>query len=116
MAKKHIQITIDPDLASLAKTFKINISEIAQRALESAIRINLEFMKENAKSLEQIANDQLETNQIIQRETIRIRAENRQLMRDMLLHARAAKEAGVARGQAEMDYGHVFPDAIWNGE
>jgi predicted transcriptional regulator len=34
----------------------------------------------------------------------------------MLLHARAAKDAGISRGNAESDFGRVFPDAIWNGE
>jgi hypothetical protein len=116
MAKKNVTVTLDPAIVSLAKTMKINLSETLTNALERVIRVNLEYMKQNAKSIEDLAKEKLENSRIIQEENERITIEQQQIRKEMLLHARAAKEAGIERWQAEMDYGHVFPDAVWNGE
>jgi post-segregation antitoxin (ccd killing protein) len=116
MAKKNVTIRLDEDLISLAKATKINISEISGEALESAVTVTLAHMKECAQSIEERIKEKQETEDVIHREQARFKAEKARHFKDMRIHVKAAKEAGIPRGQAEMDFGHVFPDAIWDGE
>ena len=114
--KKHVQVTIDEDLLTIARAMKLNLSEIAQNSLDAMVNAHLEYLKESARTLEDVIQERKEFSDILHQEAERIRTEQQQIRKDMMLHVRAAKEAGIERGQAETDYGHVFPDAIWNGE
>jgi hypothetical protein len=116
MAKKRVYITLDPDLVTLAKATKLNISDIAGSALESAVTVTLEHMKQNAQTIEDRIKEKAETEDIIHREHEKLKAQKARLLKDMRVHVDAAKAAGIPRGQAEMDFGHVFPDTIWESE
>jgi Post-segregation antitoxin CcdA len=116
MGKKHVQVTIDADLLEVARAMKLNISEIAQISLDAVVTAHMEFMKETALTLEEVVRERQEMKDFIHQEAGRIKSEKQQVLKDMLLHARAAKEAGISRAQAEQEFGQVFPSSVWGGE
>lgn len=116
MPKKQLCISIEPEIIRVARSLNLNLSELAQDAFERAVKVTLEYMKQNAESIEETLKERKETAQLIKQEANRIRAEQQQLYNDMRHHAEAAKDAGVPRGQAESDYGRIFPDAVWGSE
>lgn len=113
MAKVRVCISLDHKTIRIAKELKINISKISEDALRRVTDVYLEHMKENMITLEDLVKEQIKTDTIIQTEYDRIVREEKQSIKIMRDHVRAAKEAGIPRGQAEMDFGHVFPDTIW---
>ena len=113
MVKKHVQVTIDSDVVNTAKAMKLNLSELAQDAIQRAVNVTLEVMKQNSESIEEVLKEKEESARIIKQESEKIRVEKLRALTEMRHHVKAAKEAGVPRCQAETDFGHVFPDSVW---
>ena len=115
MVKKRVSISLDPKSIESARAAKINISEISQDALDRALEIRIQYLKENAKSIEEMMKNDLDRKRTIDREHSKLLGEQKRIAQEMREHVKAAKNAGIERGQAETDYGRVFPDAIWDG-
>jgi len=116
MSKKNVMITLDQKTVDSAKACKINISGICQESLDRAIEIRLEYLKDNKISMEEIIKSDIERKRKIGVAHSLLMLQERQLIDDMRCHALAAKAAGISRGEAETDFGKVFPDRVWNGE
>jgi ElaB/YqjD/DUF883 family membrane-anchored ribosome-binding protein len=113
MGKMHVNISIDPELIKIARNLNLNLSELAQDAIQRAVNVTLEVMKQNSESIEEVLKEKEESAWIIKQESEKIRVEQLRALTEMRHHVKAAKEAGVPRCQAETDFGHVFPDSIW---
>jgi hypothetical protein len=116
MAKKQVCLSIEPEIINVARSLNLNLSELAQNAFEQAVNVTLEVMKQNSESIDELLKERKESARLIKQEADKIKSEQLRLLTDMRLHADAAKAAGIPRGQAESDFGRIFPDAVWGVE
>lgn len=114
MTKKRTTVSIENELLVIARKLNLNVSEIANDALDAMIRATFAQMKESGVTLESLIEER--ESRIQRRNEIceRIRKERQQLEDDMRIHIKTAKEAGKTRGEAEVDFGKLFPDHLWN--
>ena len=113
MAKKLTSIRFDPEDLIFAQELGINISKIAQEILKVEIKAYCDSFCSETDDLLSQAKSRAQQKQIVSDYLKKRTHEKAQEIREMRAHIKVAKEAGKERGEAETDFGHVFPDSIW---
>jgi hypothetical protein len=113
MVKKLTSIRLDPEDLIFAQEWGINISKIAQEILKVEIKAYCDSFDSETDDLISQSKSRAHQKQIVSDYLKKRTQEKSQELREMRAHIKAAKEAGKERGEAETDFGHVFPDAIW---
>lgn len=114
MRKKMTTIRLDAEDIEMAKEIGVNISKIAGEILKVEIDAWCDCLEIDNGDMKSRAKARAQRRQIVE-EYLRKRGEEKaQELKDMRAHIKAAKEAGKTRGEAEVDFGKLFPDRIWN--
>lgn len=113
MAKTHTTLSIEECLLTLAKSLRINMSASLEKVLEVEIRIRLGALNSEVETIQDLAlkyQEQHEREQAFFHQIIEKADRNRQEMAMMIGNA---KILGMSRGEAETEFGEVFPDDLW---
>ena len=111
--KRQISARISDDAATLVGLLHINKTEVIRRAIDIEISVRLGSLDTDIDSLKDLALLKLEEEEQRKARLIIMRDGKRRETLEMVNHIEAAITAGKSRGEAETDFGSVFPDDLW---
>jgi hypothetical protein len=114
MKKVKTTIYISQVNRDLARVYRLNISEICEDSIESMIKAKAGDLDADIGTIRKLAEDMQTRKKAFAEHHRKIQAEIQRENEEMCAHAKAAKAAGKTRGEAEFDFGKMFPDRIWN--
>lgn len=114
MRKQKTTVRFDPEDLQFAQEVGIKISEVCREALDIEIDAWCESLESETGEMRSRAKARALKKKIVTEYLQKRGVEKAQELRDMRAHIKAAKEAGKTRGEAEVDFGKLFPDRIWN--
>jgi hypothetical protein len=113
MGKTRTTVYLDESSISLAKFYQINVSAVCQNALDIELKVKAGSLDATVESMKDLALVRLEEIEQVKAHLIIKREGGRQKILEMMTHIDSAVAAGRYRGEAETDYGEVFPEGLW---
>lgn len=121
--KQLISVTVNKRLLKLAKRLGVNRSQAADIGLKSEISRLLKTFVQDMDQLEHLATgylvDAKKENEFVALLEERLAQEEYAKQREQEIEAAKITEfirvrPGLPRGELETEYGHVFPNEVWN--
>lgn len=112
--KHRTTVYLEESTITLAKFHGINVSRVCQDAINLELSIKSESLDATVESMKDLALKKLMEEETRKAHIIINRNNERQKTMDMIKHIEYATASGVTRGQAEVDFGEMFPDDLWN--